>query len=36
MPVGRHPSLDRVADRCEALPAFKAAWPADYVVPASR
>ena len=34
LPVGRHPSLDRVSDRCEALPAFKATWPADYVVPA--
>ena len=36
LPVGRHPTLDAVADRCEALPAFKATWPADYVVPASR
>ncbi len=31
--TGRYPSLDAVADRCEALPAFKATWPADYVVP---
>jgi glutathione S-transferase len=36
LPTGRHPILDAVADRCEALPAFKATWPADYVVPASR
>lgn len=35
LPIGRHPTLDAVADRCEALPAFKATWPADYVVPAS-
>jgi glutathione S-transferase len=33
LPTGRYPSLDAVADRCEALPAFKATWPADYVVP---
>lgn len=35
LPIGRYPILDAVADRCEALPAFKATWPADYVVPAS-
>jgi glutathione S-transferase len=35
LPGGRHPSLDAIADRCEALPAFKATWPADYVVPNS-
>lgn len=35
LPAGRHPILDAVADRCEALPAFKATWPADYVVPAA-
>jgi glutathione S-transferase len=34
LPTGRYPSLDAVADRCEALAAFKATWPADYVVPA--
>jgi glutathione S-transferase len=34
LPTGRHPTLDAVSDRCEALPAFKATWPADYVVPA--
>jgi glutathione S-transferase len=33
LPPGRHPSLDAVAARCEALPAFQATWPADYVVP---
>ena len=33
LPTGRYPGLDAVADRCEALPAFKATWPADYVVP---
>jgi glutathione S-transferase len=35
LPVGRYPTLDAVSARCEALPAFKATWPADYVVPAS-
>jgi glutathione S-transferase len=35
LPAGRYPSLDAVAARCEALSAFKATWPADYVVPAS-
>lgn len=35
MPPGRYPALDAVAARCEKLPAFKATWPADYVVPAS-
>ena len=34
LPAGRYPSLDRLCDRCEALPSFKATWPADYVVPA--
>jgi glutathione S-transferase len=34
LPTGRYLTLDAVADRCEALPAFKATWPADYVVPA--
>ena len=32
---GRYPALDLVSERCEALPAFKATYPADYVVPAS-
>lgn len=35
LPPGRHPALDAMADRCEALPAFKSTWPADYVVPTS-
>jgi glutathione S-transferase len=35
MPPGRYPVLDAVSIRCEALPAFKATWPADYAVPAS-
>ena len=34
LPTGRHRTLDAVSERCEALPAFKATWPADYVVPA--
>ena len=34
-PPGRYPSLDAVAQRCEALPAFQATFPAEYVVPAS-
>lgn len=33
LPPGRHPSLDAMARRCEALPAFQAAFPADYTVP---
>lgn len=33
LPTGRYPILDAIADRCEALPAFKTTWPADYVVP---
>ena len=33
LPRGRYPALDAVSDRCEALPAFKATYPADYVVP---
>jgi glutathione S-transferase len=36
LPRGRYPALDAISDRCEALPAFKATYPADYVVPASR
>ena len=35
LPPGRYPTLDAVSDRCEALPAFKATYPADYVVPSS-
>ncbi|MGH6916538.1 MAG: hypothetical protein ACREJ0_02435 [Geminicoccaceae bacterium] len=30
---GRHPSLDALSERCEALPAFRATWPADYAIP---
>jgi glutathione S-transferase len=33
LPAGRFPTLDALSDRCEALPAFRATWPADYVVP---
>lgn len=33
MPVGRYPALDALSDRCEAMAAFKATYPADYVVP---
>jgi glutathione S-transferase len=33
LPPGRHPSLDALARRCEALPAFRATFPADYTVP---
>lgn len=35
LPIGRYPALDAVSDRCEALPAFKATYPADYTVPSS-
>lgn len=30
---GRFADLDALRDRCEALPAFRATWPPDYVVP---
>jgi glutathione S-transferase len=30
---GRHPSLDALTDRCEALPAFQATFPAEYAIP---
>ena len=33
---GRFPSLDALRDRCEALAAFRATWPPDYVVPANE
>ncbi|MGH6906058.1 MAG: hypothetical protein ACREIR_25340, partial [Geminicoccaceae bacterium] len=33
LPPGRHASLDRLSERCEALPDFQATWPADYVLP---
>lgn len=33
LPPGRYPSLDALSQRCEALPAFRATYPADYVVP---
>jgi glutathione S-transferase len=33
LPPGRHPSLDALSARCEALPAFQATWPAEYAVP---
>jgi glutathione S-transferase len=33
LPPGRHPSLDALSSRCEALPAFQATFPAEYVVP---
>ena len=32
---GRHPTLDAFSERCEALPEFRATWPADYVLPRS-
>jgi glutathione S-transferase len=33
LPPGRHPTLDALSARCEALPAFQATWPAAYVLP---
>jgi glutathione S-transferase len=33
LPPGRHPSLDALARRCEALPPFQVASPSDYTVP---
>jgi glutathione S-transferase len=35
LPPGRHPSLDALSKRCEALPEFQATWPAEYVLPAA-
>ena len=35
LPTGRYPALDAVSARCEALPSFKATYPADYVVPST-
>lgn len=35
LPPGRHPSLDGLSRRCEALAAFQATYPADYVVPSN-
>jgi glutathione S-transferase len=31
--LGRHPSLDALSERCEALPAFRATFPAEYAIP---
>lgn len=33
MPPGRYPALDAFSARCEAMPEFKATYPADYAVP---
>ena len=33
LPPGRFPALDALSARCEALPAFEATWPAEYVLP---
>jgi glutathione S-transferase len=33
LPPGRHPTLDALSARCEALAEFQATWPADYVLP---
>jgi glutathione S-transferase len=33
LPPRRHPSLDALSERCEALPAFQATFPAEYAVP---
>jgi glutathione S-transferase len=33
LPPGRFPALDSLSTRCEALPAFQATWPAEYVLP---
>jgi glutathione S-transferase len=30
LPPGRFPALDALSARCEALPAFRATWPAEY------
>jgi len=36
LPPGQYPSLDALSQRCEALPAFRATYPADYVVPSKE
>jgi glutathione S-transferase len=36
IPPGRYPTLDALSARCEALPAFVATWPAEYVLPKSE
>jgi glutathione S-transferase len=33
LPPGRYPSLEALAERCEARPEFRATYPADYVLP---
>jgi glutathione S-transferase len=33
LPPGRYPALDGLSERCEARPAFKATYPAEYVIP---
>jgi len=33
LPPGRHPRLDALSERCEALPEFRATFPAAYAVP---
>jgi glutathione S-transferase len=33
LPPGRHPALDALSERCEALPEFKTTWPAEYALP---
>jgi glutathione S-transferase len=35
LPPGRHPALDDLTTRCEALTEFQATYPADYAVPRS-
>jgi glutathione S-transferase len=34
-PPGRYPALEALSQRCEAMPEFKATFPADYAVPRS-
>ncbi len=33
LPPGRHPTLEALSARCEALPEFQATWPAEYAIP---
>ena len=33
LPAGRHPALDALSQRCEALPAFQKTHPAEYTLP---
>jgi len=33
LPLGRHPVLEELSERCEARPEFKATYPGEYALP---